>query len=52
MAGAVPNEFGWNGFAGYGDILVCNIAEGRCAVAAKGPTGDGFRIVPHLDVPN
>jgi len=52
MAGAVHNEFGWNGFAGYGDVLVCNIAEGRCTLAASGPSGNGYRIVPHLDVPN
>jgi hypothetical protein len=52
MAGAVHNEFGWNGFPGYGDILVCNIDKGRCALAAKGPKGDGFRLVPHVDAPN
>ena len=52
MAGATHNEFGWNGFPGYGDILVCNIAQERCALAAEGPTDDDYRIVPHLDVPN
>ena len=38
MAGAAHNEFGWNGFPGYGDILVCNIARERCTLAANGPT--------------
>ncbi len=52
MAGAAHNEFGWNGFPGYGDILVCDIARERCTLAAPGPTDDGYRIVPHLDVPN
>jgi hypothetical protein len=52
MAGATHNEFGWNGFPAYGDILVCNIAQERCTLAAKGRTDDGFRLVPHLDVPN
>jgi hypothetical protein len=44
-------ELSWGGFAGYGDILECNIPQGRCILAAKGPP-DGYRIVPHLDVPN
>ena len=52
MAGAAHNEFGWNGFPGYGDILVCDIARERCTLAAEGPSDDGYRIVPHLDVPN
>ena len=52
MAGAAHNEFGWNGFPGYGDILVCDIARENCTLAARGPTDDGLRIVPHLDVPN
>jgi hypothetical protein len=52
MAGAAHNEFGWNGFPGYGDILVCDISRERCTVVAKGPSDDGYRIVPHLDVPN
>jgi hypothetical protein len=52
MAGAVHNDFGWNGFRGYGDILVCNIADGQCALAVKGPKRDRFRLVPHVDVPN
>ncbi len=52
MAGAAHNEFGWNGFRGYGDILVCDIAEESCTLAVPGPSDDGYRIVPHLDVPN
>jgi hypothetical protein len=52
MSGAVHNEFGWNGFPGYGDILVCNIAKGRCTLADNGPTSDRLRLVPHLDAPN
>jgi hypothetical protein len=52
MAGAVHNDFGWNGFRGYGDILVCNIAHGQCALAVKGPKRDRYRLVPHVDVPN
>jgi hypothetical protein len=52
MAGAAHNAFGWNGFPGYGDILVCDIAHKRCTLAAQGPRDDGYRIVPHMDVPN
>jgi hypothetical protein len=52
MAGATHTTFGWNGFEGYGDILVCDIAQERCTLAVEGPTDDGYRIVPHLDVPN
>lgn len=52
MAGAAHSRFGWNGFRGYGDILVCDIARERCELAVEGPTDDGYRIVPHLDVPN
>ncbi len=52
MAGASRSESGWNGFPGYGDILECDIARGRCTLAAPGPTGDSYRLVPHLDVPN
>ena len=37
MAGAVHNEFGWNGFSGYGDILVCDIAREECTLAVPGP---------------
>ncbi len=52
MTGAVHSSFGWNGFRGYGDILVCDIARQRCDLAAKGPGGGRYRLVPHLDVPN
>ena len=52
MSGAVHNPYGWNGFRGYGDILVCDIASQRCDLAAKGPGGGRYRLVPHLDVPN
>jgi hypothetical protein len=59
MAGAVHNEFGWNGFSGYGDILVCDIAREECTLAVPGPAGvstsDGWgalRLVPHRDVPS
>ena len=52
MSGAMHNEYGWNGFRGYGDILVCDIARQRCDLAAKGPSGGRYRLVPHLDVPN
>lgn len=39
--------------AGYGDILVCDIAEERCTLAAPGPGPDGnLRLVPHLTLPN
>ncbi len=43
---------------GYGDILVCDLASGRCDLAARGPdkrpsyTDGGFRLVPDIDVPN
>ena len=38
---------------GYGDILVCDIAEERCTLAAPGPGPDGnLRLVPHLNLPN
>jgi hypothetical protein len=54
MSGATHTTFGngWNGFRGYGDILVCDIAHERCTLAASGPRDGGYRIVPHLDVPN
>jgi hypothetical protein len=52
MSGAAHNDMGWNGFRGYGDILLCDIAEDRCTLAVPGPTDDDYRIVPHLDVPN
>jgi len=51
MAGAT-NDFGLSGWSGYGDILVCDIARERCTLAAPGPVGDGFRLVPHLTLPN
>jgi hypothetical protein len=54
MSGATHTTFGngWNGFRGYGDILVCDIAREACTLEVPGPTGDDYRIVPHLDVPN
>jgi hypothetical protein len=53
MAGAThgSGNFGEGGWSGYGDILVCDIARDRCILAASGPTG-GFRLVPHLTLPN
>lgn len=56
MAGAT-HDFGLSGWSGYGDLLVCDIARERCALAVPGPTGgptsgDGFRLVPHLTLPN
>lgn len=60
MAGAThgSGNFGEGGWSGYGDILVCDIARGRCALAAPGlrdgtPDDDfPFRLVPHLTLPN
>ena len=59
MAGAT-HDFGLSGWSGYGDILVCDIAHERCTLAVPGPAdgptsdsfGDGFRLVPHLTLPN
>ena len=59
MAGAT-HDFGLGGWSGYGDILVCDIAQERCTLAVPGPDGgptsdsfgDGFRLVPHLTLPN
>ena len=59
MAGAT-HDFGLSGWSGYGDILVCDIAHERCTLAVPGPDGgptsdsswDGFRLVPHLTLPN
>ena len=36
---------------GYGEILVCDIAAGRCDPRADGPD-EGYRLVPDLDAPN
>jgi hypothetical protein len=53
MAGAThgSGNFGEGEWSGYGDILVCDIARDRCILAASGPTS-GFRLVPHLTLPN
>lgn len=51
MPGATFSK-GLENVPGYGDILVCDIAEERCTLAAPGPTNDRFRLVPHLNVPN
>lgn len=59
MAGAT-DDFGLGGWSGYGDVLVCDIARERCTLAVPGPAGgptgnsfgDGFRLVPHLTLPN
>jgi hypothetical protein len=32
----------------FGDILVCHLSDGRCAVAVAAPRGDATRIVAHL----
>ncbi len=56
MAGGVrtaaDKSVGWNDGSHYGDILVCDIAERRCDLAAEGPAGNRFRLVPHVDTPN
>ena len=60
MAGAThgSGNFGEGGWSGYGDILACDIARGRCTLAAPGlrdgtPDDDfQFRLVPHLTLPN
>ena len=61
MAGATRGKGRpWWDFPGYGDILVCDIARERCTLAVPGPDGgppddnfgDGFRLVPHLTLPN
>ena len=36
---------------GYGEILVCDIAAGRCDPRTDGPD-EGYRLVPDLDAPN
>ena len=55
MAGAT-HDFGLSGWSGYGDTLVCDIAQQRCTLAVPGPPGGpsgvGFRLVPHLTLPN
>ena len=51
MPGATFSK-GLGSFPGYGDILVCDIAREQCTLAAPGPTDNGFRLVPHLNVPN
>lgn len=60
MPGATFSKDPWWEFPGYGDILVCDIAREECTLAVPGPAGvspsdsfgDGFRLVPHRDVPN
>ena len=59
MAGAVHNEFGWNGFSGTAISSSATSPERNapwpspgllaCLLATAGAT---FRLVPHRDVPN